>query len=105
MVKKTNILSEPKPTTITLADGKEYIIPPLTLNTLIGLEEELNCSIDKVSELLSNRAASTVRAFLFALLKENHPKLTLKDVGALVTADHLPAVLETVVSTVKSIKV
>ena len=73
-----NVLNEEQPTTITLGDGKEYTLPPINLNTLAEMEDNFECGIDRIMELFAERSATTMRKFLYILLKENHPKLTLK---------------------------
>ena len=89
-----NILTEAKPSTIKLADGKEYILPPITLNVLANLEDEFGCGIDKLQEQLTNKSATSLRKFLKVLLQENYPDMTLDKVCKLVTMDGLSDVMD-----------
>ena len=104
MAKKQNILTEAKGQIITLADGKEYQLPPLNLNTLGKIEEGLDCSINDIQERFNNRMASTLRAFLHVLLKENYPKITVEEVGQLVTMDKLPGIVESIAETISGLR-
>ena len=93
-----NILATPKPSTITLADGKEYILPAMTLNVMANIEEELGFGIDKLQEQFITKFASTTRKVLCSLLRVNYPDMTLEKVGSLVTMEELPVIVEKVVN-------
>jgi hypothetical protein len=83
-----NVLKEAKSEgAIVLADGKAYKIPPITLNTLANIEDEMGCGVDKLQEQLNTKMATALRKFLYGLLKEGYPELTVEKVGNLVSMD------------------
>jgi hypothetical protein len=84
-----NILSEGKPQSIKLADGKEYILPALDLTTLANIEQTMGFSLGKIKEKITEQAAGTLRQIVFALLKENYPDVTIEDAGKLVTFNEM----------------
>ena len=94
-----NILAEIKGSEIVLADGKTYKLPPRDINTLAALEEAFDCSLDKFMEKFEKRQASAFRLLLFTLLKQNHPELTLEDVGKLIPIDKLAEISEIIAKT------
>ena len=91
-----NILTEASPSVINLSDGKEYMLPAMTLNVLANLETEFDCGIDKLQEQFGNRTATTLRKFLKVLLQENYPGMTLDKVGKLVRMDDLKDLMDRV---------
>lgn len=99
-----NILAQEQPKGIVLADGKEYTMPPLTLNTLCNLEDALGFGIDQLQTQFNTKMATTLRSFLFALLKENYPDMTLEGTGRLVTADKLKPIVDLITSTVGGLR-
>ena len=96
-----NILSEAPKKSIVLADGKEYILSNITLTTLANLEDELGYGLSEVQTAMEKRTAGTIRALLYVLLKENHPKLTLDQVGKLVTMDKFSEVMSLITEAIK----
>jgi len=86
MPKKTNLLSTPQPKTIKLADGNEYTLKPFNLNMMEEVEDKFGESWD---ELTGKLRAKVLRYVLYVSLKPNHPELTEKKIGELVTADIL----------------
>ena len=93
---ETNILAEAKPKVITLADGKEYTLPPIDLTTLANIEKSMGFGLNKFSSKLDNETMSTLRALVYALLKENHPDLTLEGVGHLITLKEISTLSSTI---------
>jgi len=79
------------PKTIKLADGNEYQLAVLNLNLMVGIEEELG---DKFAKLFEEGNAKNIRYLLYAVLKVNHPELTVEKVGELVTAQILTEAYE-----------
>ena len=100
----TDILAEAKPKTIILADGNEYTLPPLTLNTLANIEEMLGCGIDKLQEQFNTKMATTLRNLLYAMLRENYPKLTLEQAGKLVTMDKFKPLVDLISAAVSELR-
>lgn len=84
-----NILVKPTGKEIVLADGKTYMLSPINLNILASLEEEFDCNLDELDKKLAGKQASALRTLLYALLKENNPKLDKKQIGELVTLDNM----------------
>lgn len=74
------------PQKITLADGKEYELSPMTLNMLVAMEEEFNLSL---SELLGSGKVKPIRSMLYLQLRGKYPELTIEKVGELVTMEVL----------------
>ncbi len=92
----TDILADVKPKTITLADGKEYNLPPINLTTLANVEKTLGFGLGKLQSKLDDETATTMRALIFALLKETHPELKIADVGSLITLKEIGAISKTI---------
>jgi len=80
-----NILAKEQPKKVVLADGNEYVFPLINLTTLANLEQTLGVSLTKLGEEMESKAIQTMRLFVFGLLKENYPDLTLEKAGELVT--------------------
>ncbi len=80
-----NILAEAKPTTIKLADGKDYTLPPIDLCTLANIEKVMGFGLRRFSEKFENETMGTLLSLVYALLKENYPQITKNEVGRLVT--------------------
>jgi uncharacterized protein (UPF0216 family) len=95
MVDQVNILAQEKPKVITLADGKEYTLPPVDL-TLLANMESLGFGGGKLTQKIETEPMTTMRSLAYALLKENYPALTLEGVGHLITYKELPALTETI---------
>ncbi|OGO01400.1 MAG: hypothetical protein A2Y59_06710 [Chloroflexi bacterium RBG_13_52_14] len=82
---KTKLAKEPKIAKVRLADGREYILKPLTARMMAEIEERF----DKAWEELT-RAPMRKRiliAILFLRLKDNYPELTEEQLGNLITED------------------
>jgi hypothetical protein len=94
-----NVLAEEKPKSIILADGKEYVLPPIDLTTLANIEQTLGFSLGSFAAKMDAQPMTTLRALAYALLKENHPELTLEAVGHLVSMKQISE-LSTTISTV-----
>jgi len=72
----------------TGADGNEYIITPINLNTMLEIEEKFNLnSIDEIDlGTLGLNKARHLRWFFWVLLKQNHPDMDQEDVGRVIDA-------------------
>jgi len=84
-----------KGTTLELG-GKQYTLSPINLNVLIGVEEELGCSLTEIGEEYRKNEAKVLRTWVWLLLRENHPELTKEDVGRLIGLSDLARVAEVV---------
>lgn len=82
-----DIFETDNPQTVKLADGKEYELPILNLNTLANIEKTLGFGLNKLPEKIDEEPATILRAVIHALLKEKNPKLTLAQAGTLVTVE------------------
>ena len=100
-----NILAEAKPTTIKLADGKDYTFPPLSLTTLANLEKILGFPLKQTKEKFESEPMQTLLGFVYALLIENYPQLTREEAGKLVTFEVLPNLTSTFAHIFSQIKV
>lgn len=95
MVTEINILAQEKPKSIKLADGKEYILPPIDLTTLANIEKTMGFGLGKLSAKLENETITALRAVIYALLKEGQPELTLDGVGHLITLKEMSSISST----------
>ena len=93
---ETNILAQEKPKTIKLADGKEYTLPPIDMTTLANIEKTMGFGLGRFALKMETETMTTLRALVYALLKENHPELTLEGVGHLITLKEITALSETI---------
>lgn len=93
---EVNILSQEKPKSIKLADGKEYTLPPIDLTTLANIEKTMGFSLSKLIVKMESEAMGTLRNVAFALLKENQPELTIEQAGRLVTLNEMKLFAETI---------
>ena len=73
---------------MTLGDGAEYIIPPLTLGAL----EDHADDISSLDTLDGPQAAKVIVAIVHRALLRNYPKLTIKDVRELIDLDSMQSV-------------
>ena len=96
MISEINILAEEKPKTIKLADGKDYTLPPIDMTTLANIEKTMGFGLGKFSAKLENETMTTMRVMIYALLKENHPELTLEQTGHLITLKEIKVLSETI---------
>lgn len=87
------LIKETKPETITLGD-KEYKLSPVNLNVLSGIEEEFDCDIGEIGELLNKKKASALLKLVYILLKDNYPELTKEKIGEMVGMEQLGEVSE-----------
>ncbi len=102
MVDEINILAQEKPKTIKLADGNDYKLPPIDMTTLANLEKTMGFGLGKFAFRMENETMTTLRALVYALLKENHPELTLEQTGHLITLKEISNLSETI-STIMAI--
>ena len=82
-----DIFEKEEPRKLKLADGNEYELPILNLNTMANVEAYLGYGLNKLGDKIEETPASTLRAVIFALLKEKDKKLSLDKVGELITLD------------------
>ena len=71
-----------KPQKLTLADGQEYELAPMTLNILIQVEDKFDKSY---FDLVNSRRMNHIRHIVYLRLKGKYPELTEEKVGELVT--------------------
>ncbi len=90
-----NILTTPSSGEVTLGDGQVYKLSAMDLTTMAELEEAFDCTLSKMLSKFEEREATNTRLFLFILLKENHPKLTLKSLGRLMPPNIMSDIMET----------
>ncbi len=83
-----DILSENKPFKITLADGKEYTLPPMDLTTLANIEETLGSTANLQKEF-TEKPNTAYRKMWWAFLRENYPDMTIEQAGRLATLEKL----------------
>ena len=102
MTEEINILAEEKPKTIKLADGEDYTLPPIDMTTLANIEKTMGFGLGRFAVKLENETMTTMRALVYALLKENYPDLTLDGVGHLITLKEIKDLSETI-STIMAI--
>ena len=93
---ETNILTTEKPKAVKLADGKEYILPPIDMTTLANIEKTMGFGLGRFAIKMETEPMTTLRALVYALLKENHPELTLDGVGHLITLKEIASLTETI---------
>ncbi len=91
-----DILTTEKQRTIKLADGREYKLPLINLTTLANLEKTMGFGLGKFAVKMESETMTTLRALVYALLKENHPELTLDGVGHLITLKEIASLSETI---------
>ena len=96
MENEVNILAEEKPKSIKLADGKEYTLPPIDLTTLANIEKTMGFGLGRFLGRLESEPMSTLRSLIYALLKENHPELTIEQVGRMITLKEINAISGTI---------
>ena len=101
-MEEVNILAQEKPRTIKLADGKEYTLPSIDMTTLANIEKTMGFGLGRFASKIENETMVTIRALIYALLKENHPELTLDGVGHLITLKEIASLSETI-STIMAI--
>ena len=99
---EVNILAQEKPKVIKLADGKEYNLPPIDMTTLANVEKAMGFGIGRFGLKMETEPMTTMRVLVYALLKENHPDLTLDGVGHLITMKEMATLSETI-STIMAI--
>ncbi len=99
-----NILTTPSSGEVLLGDGQVYKLSGMDLTTMAELEEAFDCTLSKLTDKFKEREATNTRLFLFILLKENHPKLTLKSLGRLMPPDKLNDIMETLKQILTSVK-
>ncbi len=94
---ETNILATEKPKTIKLADGKDYTLPLIDMTTLANIEKTMGFGLGRLQAKLESETMTTMRALIYALLKEEQPNLTIEGVGHLITLKEISAISDTIV--------
>ncbi len=89
-----NILATARGKKIKLSDGNEYTLSPYNMNIMANLEQEFDCSLDKLGEKLKGRMYTTLRRLLWIFLQDNYPEMTLQKAGELVEMDKISEVLK-----------
>lgn len=85
-VMETNNLAKPaKLDKITLADGKEYKLVPLTIRIMSDLEEKFDKSLDEIFG--PHMRMKYIWAMIYERLRPNYPELTEEQLGDLLTAE------------------
>ena len=93
---EVNILAEEKPKSITLSDGKEYKLPPIDMTTLANIEKTMGFGLGRLQTKLENETMTTMRALIYALLKEEQPSLDIDKVGRLITLKEISSISSTI---------
>jgi len=96
VTKEVNILAEEKPKSITLSDGKEYKLPPIDMTTLANIEKTMGFGLGRLQTKLENETMTTMRALIYALLKEEQPSLDIDKVGRLITLKEISSISGTI---------
>jgi len=96
VIKEVNILAEEKPKSITLSDGKEYKLPPIDMTTLANIEKTMGFGLGRLQTKLENETMTTMRALIYALIKEEQPDLDIDKVGRLITLREMSSISETI---------
>ena len=96
VTKEVNILAEEKPKSITLSDGKEYKLPPIDMTTLANIEKTMGFGLGRLQSKLENETMTTMRALIYALLKEEQPSLDIDKVGRLITLNEISSISGTI---------
>ncbi len=91
-----NIMAEEKPRYLKLADGKDYKLPPIDLTTLANVEKTMGFGLVKLQTKIEDETVTTMRALIYALLKEEQPDITLDGVGHLITLKEMNAISATI---------
>ncbi len=91
-----DILEKEKPKTITLADGKEYKLPPIDMTTLANIEKTMGFGLGRLQIKLENETMTTMRGLIYALLKEEQPGLDIDKVGRLITLKEMSSISSTI---------
>ena len=95
-MEEVNILAEEKPKSITLADGKEYKLPPIDMTTLANIEKTMGFGLGGLQSKLENETMTIMRSLIYALLKEEQPELDIDKVGHLITLKEMNSVSSTI---------
>ena len=82
---EANLLAEEKAKVIKLADGRDYILPPIDLTTLANIEQTVGFPLRKFNEKFESEPMQSLLSLTYALLKENYPEITKEQAGHLVT--------------------
>ena len=96
MENEVNILAEEKPKSITLSDGKEYKLPPIDMTTLANIEKTMGFGLGRLQVKLENETMTTMRALIYALLREEQPSLDIDKVGRLITLKEISSISSTI---------
>ena len=95
-MEETNILAEEKPKTLKLSDGKDYKLPPIDMTTLANIEKSMGFGLGRLQAKLEDETMTTMRALIYALLKEEQPDLDIDAVGRLITLNEISSISGTI---------
>ena len=95
-MKEVNILAEEKSKSITLSDGKDYKLPPIDMTTLANIEKTMGFGLGRLQAKLENETMTTMRALIYALLKEEQSDLKIDEVGHLITLKEMNSISSTI---------
>ena len=93
---EVNILATEKPKTIKLSDGKDYRLPPIDLTTLANIEKTMGLGLGRLTIKLETETMTTMRALIYALLKEEQPDLKIDAVGRVITLKEMSSIASTI---------
>ena len=95
-MEEVNILTEEKPKSIKLSDGNDYKLPPIDMTTLANIEKTMGFGLGRLQTKLENETMTTMRALIYALLKEEQPELDIDKVGRLITLNEISSISGTI---------
>jgi len=95
-----SILGTPERKIIKLGD-KDYNLSPLNLNVMADIEDEFDCSIEKIGKVLNKKRMSTMRKLIYILLKQEYPDMTLETIGGFVNSSNIAEVSESLAEVLK----
>jgi NAD(P)H-dependent flavin oxidoreductase YrpB (nitropropane dioxygenase family) len=82
--------------TVPLQVGEQTYLLSFSVNALCELEEQMDQPIAKIAKTLGkpeDMRMSTVRALVWAALRDNHPETDLKAAGLLISEAGVPVVM------------
>ena len=89
-----DILDKAEPKKVTLADGKEYILPVMNMGNIIKIEKLAGIPSKDIKTKIETEQIATLFAYIFAVLKVNYPDMTQDKAGELVSLKELPYFME-----------
>jgi len=80
-----DLLAKEKPSKATLADGKEYTLPAMTLTNLANIQKDMGFKLMELQDKMADDPIENGKMLVYALLHQNYPDLSPDDAGNLVT--------------------